>query len=117
MRRAVPALILALALSACAAEDAPEGYVVVVPAGTAASGGDVSGLLAPVPQERYDGGIRLLVEVGDTLTVVNEDDVEHTVGLLVVRPGERLTYRFSVAGDFVGVCTLLAGEELTVRVS
>lgn len=77
----------------------------------------MSDVLAHIPSESYEGGLRLLMPLGGTLTVVNEDDYEHTVGLVVVRPGETLTYRFSVAGDFVGACTLLAGEELTVRVS
>lgn len=77
----------------------------------------MSSLLDHIPSERYDGGLRLLMPLGSRLTVVNEDDYEHTLGLVVVRPGETLTYRFSVAGDFVGACTLLAGEELTVRVS
>lgn len=122
MRRYTAALVALLVVSGCSSSEpsatAEEGvYVVDVPAGTAESGGDVSSLLAHIPQERYDGGVRLLVNVGDTLKVINRDSEEHTIGLVVVRPGETLSYTFSVEGDFVGICTLLAGEELTVRVT
>jgi len=81
----------------------------VVPAGTAervARGEDVS----IVPD-------RLFLRVGDTITLVNDDDVVQQAGFLAVGPHETLTYRFRRPGSYVSACTLHAGGSLQVVVS
>ena len=47
----------------------------------------------------------LTANVGDTIRIVNDDRVSHTVGTFYVLAGTTLTYRFSAAGVFEGVCS------------
>lgn len=116
----VAASLLVAGCTLGASEDASSGssstsFTVVIPAG--ASDMPSRELLGHLPQEPAESGLRLLFSVGETLTVVNNDSVEHTIGLVVVRPGEVLTYAFSVPGTFTGACTLLAGEDISIVVS
>lgn len=69
-----------------------------IPAGTADRinrGDDV----AIVPAE-------LTVTVGDTIRIVNDDDVDHVVGVFYVRARSTLTQRFRSAGVLEGECSV-----------
>jgi plastocyanin len=70
----------------------------LIPAGTADrinSGENV----AIVPAE-------LTVAVGDTIRIVNEDDVDHVVGVFYVRAASTLTQQFRSAGELEGECSV-----------
>lgn len=70
----------------------------VIPAGTAdrvASGEPVEILPA-----------RLELHVGDTVTLVNEDDAVQRTGFLTAEPHETVSYRFGQVGTFTSECTL-----------
>lgn len=47
----------------------------------------------------------LTARVGDTIRIVNDDTSSHTVGTFYVLAGTTLTYRFTAAGVFEGVCS------------
>lgn len=59
----------------------------------------------------------LVVTVGETIRVVNEDDRGHNVGPFFVGAGETLSQRFSSPGEFVGVCTVHPSGELVLVVN
>jgi plastocyanin len=70
----------------------------VIPAGTAeriAAGQGVEILPA-----------ELRLHVGDTITLVNEDESVQQTGFLTVRPHETVSYRFAQAGSYATDCTL-----------
>lgn len=69
-----------------------------IPAGTAdrINRGDP---VAIVPAE-------LTVVVGDTIRIVNEDVVDHVVGVFYVRAGSTLTQQFRSAGVLEGDCSV-----------
>lgn len=108
-------VLTAAALATISVLSPSRTYEVVVPAGTAASGRSVAELFADLPQEEGDG-IRLVFQKGDTLVARNDDSVPHVIGVFSVAPGETVTHRFNVKGEFIGNCTLLGGEPLTVIV-
>lgn len=56
------------------------------------------------------------VKVGDTITVVNNDDEIHTFGPFTVRPGETQSLTFTEPGYFFGVCTAGPHETVTITV-
>lgn len=93
------------------AVDTPAGAVheVVIPAGTAhrLAAGET---LDVVPDS-------LALRARDRLLVVNEDDVAHQVGPVLVQPGERVEQRVSTAMDRDYTCSLHPGGriEITVR--
>lgn len=58
----------------------------------------------------------LVVRVGESIEIVNEDDRGHLVGPFYVGSGETLRQRFSTAGDFVGICSVHPSGQLTLRV-
>lgn len=70
----------------------------VIPAGTAdrLAAGE---LLEIVPAE-------LVVKVGDTIRIVNEDDTDHLVGLFFVGAGQTMTQRFRSEGTLQGECSV-----------
>ncbi len=124
MKRRAPGLLVAAALVAivgCGDESAPETIAVsdvddvgefdhefVIPLGTAdriAAGEDVE----IVPRE-------LVVEVGDSIRIDNEDDRGHTVGVFYVGAGETLTQRFDSPGVLEGVCSVHPSGAFTLRV-
>ena len=82
-----------------AADDATEfDWDFLIPAGTADRinrGEDV----AIVPAE-------LTVQVGDTIRIRNQDDVDHVVGVFYVKAGSTLTQRFRSAGVLSGECSV-----------
>lgn len=81
----------------------------VIPAGTAerARAGEQVEILPAV----------LDLEVGDSITLVNEDDVTQVTGFLTVRPGETVHYRFTRASTYSGACTLHPGGGITIHVT
>lgn len=81
----------------------------VIPAGTA---------------DRIDAGEPVAVtppvvhlHSGDTITLVNEDDVVQQTGFLSVRPGETITYRFSEPGRFSSECSFHPDGGLVIDVT
>lgn len=60
--------------------------------------------------------LSLSVEVGDTLTVTNNDTAPHTYTFLVLRPGETGTYTFRRVGVFKAACTVGDHDEVTITV-
>jgi hypothetical protein len=122
-RRWVTALaaITLVSVSGCGDDETPRTVAVsdvddagefdheyVIPAGTGdliSDGVDVD----IVPRE-------LVVSVGDSIRIVNEDDRGHTVGVFYVGAGETLTQRFDSAGVLEGLCDIHSSGSFTLRV-
>jgi plastocyanin len=94
-------------VEAAAAADAAT-YEFVIPPGAGEA------LDAGQPLEILPGTLE--VTVGDTISIVNEDDRGHNVGPFFVGAGETLTQRFSSPGEFVGVCTVHPSGQLVLIV-
>lgn len=101
-------LLLALAAGTVAAA-ALLGWALL----TGTAGETVTVDVPPGTQQRIDAGasVELLpavlrVEVGDTLVVINRDDVAHQVGPYTVAAGQTLRQRFASPGRIEGLCTL-----------
>ncbi len=90
------------------AADEPATYEYVIPVGAGEA------LDAGQPLEILPG--ELVVTVGETIRIVNEDDRGHNVGPFFVGAGETLSQRFSSPGEFVGVCTVHPSGELVLVV-
>ena len=58
----------------------------------------------------------LEVTVGDTIRIVNDDDVDHIVGVFYVRAGATLTQQFQSAGVLQGECDVHPSGEFTLTV-
>lgn len=58
----------------------------------------------------------LVVEVGDTLRIVNEDSSDHVVGVFFVAAGETLTQRFNSEAVLEGECSVHPSGAFTLRV-
>jgi len=58
----------------------------------------------------------ITANVGDTIRIVNEDRKSHTVGTFYVLAGTTLTYRFTTAGVFEGVCSTNADDTFVLTV-
>lgn len=56
------------------------------------------------------------VDRGDTIRVINDDDVVHSFGPFTVRPGETQQMTFDEPGYFFGVCTVGDHETVTITV-
>lgn len=91
------------------AADEPATYEYVIPPGAGEA------LDAGEPLEILPG--ELVVTVGETIRVVNNDDRGHNVGPFFVGAGETLSQRFSSAGEFVGVCTVHPSGQLVLVVN
>lgn len=90
-------------------EEPPTTYSYVIPAGT----GDRLDAGEPVviiPAE-------LSVHVGDSISIVNNDDRGHSVGPFFVAAGERLTHEFSERGTIADVCTIHPSGRVTITVT
>ena len=89
----------------------PSGVVwsYVVPAGTQAKA-DKGEFVEDIMPEQ------LTIAVGDTVTILNEDDVTHSFGPFTVRPGEFQKMTFSEPGYFFGVCTVGGHDTVTITV-
>ena len=62
-----------------------------------------------VPQE-------LVMRTGESIRIVNEDDVGHIVGVFYVGAGETLTQRFDTSGELSGECSVHPSGSFTLRV-
>jgi hypothetical protein len=89
-------------------------YEVRIPEGQLTSKND--SVLSELPQRTDEPGRVLMFSRGDTLVVVNDDTVEHVIGLVTVRPGETVEHTFLQTGSFEGSCTLLIGERVVIEV-
>lgn len=58
----------------------------------------------------------LVVEVGDTLRIVNEDTSDHVVGVFFVAAGETLTQRFNSEAVLEGECSVHPSGAFTLRI-
>jgi plastocyanin len=58
----------------------------------------------------------LTVHVGESIRIVNDDDVGHVVGVFYVGAGETTTQRFTAPGELTDTCTVHSGGEFTLRV-
>lgn len=89
-------------------DDAAFAEDFLIPAGTAdriEAGEEVE----IVPQE-------LVMETGESIRIVNEDDVGHIVGVFYVGAGETLTQRFDTPGELSGECSVHPSGSFTLRV-
>ena len=58
----------------------------------------------------------ITARVGDTIRIVNEDTSSHTVGTFYVLASTTLTYRFTTAGVFEGVCSATPSDTFILTV-
>jgi len=75
---------------------------------TGQTGGQTGALEIYMAGERYSPGV-LTIEVGQTVTFINDDDDEHTatgssLDMGTLNPGDTATVRFDTAGSFRFVC-------------
>lgn len=122
-RRVLVAALIAplLALSACGGDD-PTSTVAVgevdagaefehdytIPLGTA-DRIEAGEPVEIVPRE-------MVVEVGESIRIVNDDDEGHIVGVFYVGAGETLTKQFASAGVLEGECSVHPSGQFTLRV-
>ncbi len=124
MRRAIVVAVAALgALAACGDDDDSATPQVESVAAADAGTATYEFVIPPGAGEALDAGepleilpATLEVVVGDTITIVNDDDRGHNVGPFFVGGGETLTQRFASPGEFVGVCTVHPSGELVLIV-
>lgn len=111
-------VIVGLLLSACGGggssstvDELPAGIVhtYTVPAGTAAR-------IARGEDPQFFPAT-LVVGLGDTLEVENQDTVPHTVGPLAARPNETYDFRFTKTGEFPGPCTVHPSQQTKIIVA
>lgn len=59
---------------------------------------------------------KLEVHVGDSITIVNEDDFDQEVGPYRVTANSTMTQHFTSPGVLQGICAMSAGGDLTVTI-
>jgi plastocyanin len=93
---------------AAAVDDAGIDHDYLIPAGTGAriDGGEIIDIL---PAE-------LVMTVGETIRIVNDDDRGHTVGVFYVGPGEELRQTFTAPGELSGECSVHSSGQFVLRV-
>lgn len=118
MKRSFLLVIAGLVVSACGGggssstvDELPAGVVhtYTVPAGTAAR-------IARGEDPQFFPAT-LVVGLGDTLEVENQDTVPHTVGPLAARPNETYDFRFTKTGEFPGPCTVHPSQQTKIIVA
>jgi len=113
----VPLVLLALVLGAaalvvsCSGDDTrePQTLVIEVPAGTAArqrAGEEIE--IMPTDLE---------LKVGDTIRIVNNDNIVRIVGPYTVGAGQTLRQTFTEPGTIVGTCSLSATGEVRITIT
>lgn len=121
VRTALLAVVAAtLLVAACTSSSGSTAYSVIIPEGTWQESDNT--VLDALPSESGvdssgNAVLRLLFNKGDSLTVRNDDAVEHVIGLVAVRPGEEISYAFNQVGEFQGSCTLLGRQSVVLVVS
>jgi plastocyanin len=58
----------------------------------------------------------MIVTVGETIRIVNEDDRTHDVGPYSVPAGQTLVQTFTTPGRYTGVCSTMPGQEFVLVV-
>lgn len=58
----------------------------------------------------------LVVRVGESIRIVNEDDTDHLVGLFFVGAGQTLTQRFRSPGTLEGECSVHPSGQFSITV-
>lgn len=107
---AVVIVVIASDGSSSEADVAGNTHTFEIPEGTA--GRMKKGLLTEeILPEQYS------IARGDTIVVVNLDDVIHTFGPFTVRPGETQRMKFDEPGYYFGVCTVGDHETVTITVT
>ena len=93
---------------AAAVDEADIDHDYLIPAGTGAriDDGEVIDIL---PAE-------LVMTVGETIRIVNDDDRGHTVGVFYVGPGEELRQTFTAPGELSGECSVHSSGQFVLRV-
>jgi plastocyanin len=105
---AAAGLLVVLAVVGVRVATGPTDHRFTVPAGAGARlavGEDVD----IVPAE-------LDIAAGDSLTVVNQDELPHRIGLFTVAPGETGSWSFTNPGTFVAGCSVHRSGKLTISV-
>jgi plastocyanin len=59
---------------------------------------------------------RLMLRVGDTLELVNQDSVFHIYGPVSARAGETVRWLLPQVGEFTGLCTSNTERTVTLTV-
>lgn len=120
-RTALLATLLAVVLLGCSgggnesgtesSSELPAGitHTYTVPAGTAAR-------ISRGEDPKFFPAV-LVVGLGDTLAVDNQDVVPHTVGPLAARPNETYRFRFTKLGVFEGPCTIHPSQQTRIIVA
>ena len=88
---------------------APFEHRFVVPAGTAGRV-DAGEVVEVLPA-------RLELRSGDSVTIVNEDDVAQGTGFLMAPPHDSVTYEFNRPGTYTAACTLHPSGSMVVVVT
>lgn len=90
-------------------DDSSTTWSYVIPAGTG---------------ERLDAGEQVVivpseldVRVGDVISIVNNDDRDHTVGPFYVPAGQQLSHEFTEPGTIADVCTVHPSGRVTITVT
>lgn len=117
--RLIPVFMVVLVVASCGADDPGPlfqeddssteidyAYLIPLGAGEAIDRGEPLEIL---PQE-------LIVQVGEVLELVNEDDRGHLVGPFFVGAGETVRQRFNAPGSFVGACSVHPSGEFILTV-
>lgn len=110
---AVAAITVVIAVTrgdSTAPKRASQTFSYVIPAGT---GARVD--LGDIPTDLFPEYLE--VQVGDTVTINNQDQRSHILGPFTVRAGENFSYVFTEPGTYRGACTVHGtGHEAIVRV-
>jgi hypothetical protein len=110
-----------IALSACGGDAAPAA---VKPLSTIPGPYDFDYTIPLGTSQRIGRGEQVTVmpemldaKLGQTIRIVNLDQVGHEVGTWYVLAGMTLTYRFTAAGTFSGTCSTHSSGTFTLNVT
>lgn len=92
-------------------------------AGDASAAADYNFMIPAGSGARIDAGeqleiipAELVVRVGESIRIVNEDDRGHVVGIFYVGAGETLVQSFTSPGELSGDCSVHPSGQFTLRV-
>lgn len=106
---ALAAVVVAAALLLSGSEKAtPRTIVITIPSGTAA--------LVARGKDPHVVPQKIRGAVGDTLEIVNNDRVSHTVGPFLVAAHQRIAFPLRRAGVFTGSCSLHPNDRIALIV-
>ena len=87
-------------------DDADYEYIIPLGAGAKIEAGESINI---IPAE-------LMVRVGESLRIINDDDRGHVVGVFFVGAGETLSQEFTSTGTLSGGCSVHPSGEFTIQV-